>query len=206
MKKNIILVATAAIGLAACGSFPHRPSDYTTTTAATEFDEKLRDEFNMATIVISATNHIGANYPVKNYATIYRADNPEIKYDLRLTNGMPEILMLAPGDYKITNFSYFGSTNAGNMHFSTSLELNDEFFANFSLAPNEIVYVGDLTASMRYGKRESGGLFSGRSTTQVATSISAVDKMDKIPVDIKEKAGGKIKTKLLKIERNTKGN
>lgn len=210
MKTKKIFSLTLAFVLTGCGSFPHSPSQYTASATATHFDSELFNDFAKGAIVLSAQNHLGANYTIYNYITIYSMDNPNIKYDLKMKNNQPQIVMLSPGKYKLTNISFFGSMNAGNMHFQTDLDLGDTFFAEFSVAPGAAVYVGNLRTTTRYGKREGGGLFMSSTKTPVSATVEAIDDFDKLPTqtkkDIESKFSGKLKTQLLNVEHNTKGN
>jgi hypothetical protein len=197
MKPKIILLTVMTAVLAGCGSFPHTPSSKVLAKTATDFDSEWVENNDKGAVILSANNNLAANYTIFNNMTISRTDNSEVKYELSLKNDTPQIVMLSPGEYKLTNVNFYGSMSAGKMTYSKSFDLKEHFVAKFTVSPSKIDYIGSInTIIIPNGERIDGSLFSSTSKQMAGASMKVSDNWNRDSSEIVNKYGRDIEDKI----------
>lgn len=174
MKK---ILAIIALGLLAACSVPPRPSNRDYTAIKTAFNEDVYRHGNRGYVVFSVMNPV-----INGGDTIIMENDQGEKFQWHFPQGSrnrkPAVAMLPVGEYRVVDLSSFHHSGGGNVQVTRSMtDLVKGHDVTFTVRAGEFAYLGQLTViGQAQGRAQSGGLFSGSSTTRFNINIAVEDR------------------------------
>lgn len=197
MKKYFIILLT--LFLSSCSTFFNLNS--------AEFNKVIYDKGGKSYIILGASNDINRKGLIpNNFFEFTNVDNGK-KFRMFIMNGTTKGFMIEPGKYYITRYSMSGSRIYGNQRQSVDLDLSNSIKGNFSVAENEAIYLGFISAEIKRVEDQSKlkEWFSGK--TKITHKIKIENLYDKLTETEKDKfkneSGKEIKIKILNLKTAT---
>jgi hypothetical protein len=109
--------------------------------------KELYEKGQKSCVILGALNNVPQNeFPVANCFT-FKNEKRDVA-EFVINNGKTEALIIEPGEYKLTNYSLYGSKEYGTWRKFVSIDFSNEIESSFSIRPGETTYLGSINTKI----------------------------------------------------------